>query len=288
MSYKTSLAILLCVLCVKSVIAQTQSQKLVTIATGTQAYVNSNSQPPIGALLMIHGWASQKDEVGDLYKDLAELLASKNIVSLRFDVRGESKREPSGIILTSTFASRVADAQAGYQWLSTHYPNLPIAAIGFSLGGATAMELVSRQPSAFNGLVLWSTALNPSEVVSNVQSADAIRQAIDTGKGVIQSWAKLTLTREHVLGMLGYNPQHGMSDFTGKLLAIRGSQDYLPRHEANIFEVSNAQYEQAVYLEGADHIFNVLNNKTTKGPEVISLTSNWLRDLFNQSDIQQR
>ncbi|VEL97523.1 hypothetical protein ALT761_02527 [Alteromonas sp. 76-1] len=234
-----------------------------------------------GAVLLIHGWAGQKDEVGDLYKDLAHQLSTHCIASVRFDVRGEAEREASNYTLSSTFKSRVEDAQAGLDYLQAQYPSTKLVVVGFSLGGATAMELVSTHPKAFEGLVLWSTALNPNEVVTNTQNFKEVRQALEEGQSTIKSWVDLTLTRKHVVGMLGYNPIRNLGDFEGKMLAIRGANDYLPAHEKVIFEASNAVSEDAYYLGGADHIFNVYEPNKSKKKEVLNLSVNWIKQLFN-------
>lgn len=268
---------LLCLWFAFSSFAETE----VSLSSGTQGIVAGQTKTPIGAVLLINGWASQKDEVGNLFKDLAADLAKNQIVSLRFDVQGESTRQPTGIRLSSTFASRISDSQAGFDWLQSNYPTTPVVILGFSLGGATAMEMVSRRPKSVQGLVLWSTALNPSELISNTDNASAVRQAIETGEGIINSWTKLTLTREHVLGMLGYNPQHNLAAFTGDILAIRGLNDYLPQHEATIFAQSSSKNEDVYYLNQADHIFNVLDGKHSQGPKVISITSTWIIDFMN-------
>lgn len=274
---KVLLGGLLCLCFAFSSFADTE----VSLSSGTQGIVAGNIKAPIGAVLMINGWASQKDEVGNLFKDLAADLAINKIVSIRYDIQGESTRLSSGIRLSSTFDSRIRDSQSALDWLQSNYPSTPVVILGFSLGGATAMEMISRRPASAQGLVLWSTALNPSELVSNIDNTDAVRQAIETGEGVINSWAKLTLTREHVLGMLGYNPQHNLAAFSGDILAIRGLNDYLPQHEAAIFAQSSSKNEDVFYLNQADHIFNVLDKENSQGPKVIEITNNWILNVLN-------
>jgi len=111
---------------------------------------------PKAAVLLLHGWTGHRDEVGDLFKRTAAQLVAQNIASLRIDFRGEGER--NGHRLTSTFATRIADAEAGLAFLQQHYPNTKIGVLGFSLGGATALAVVGRQPEAVQSLVLWSTA----------------------------------------------------------------------------------------------------------------------------------
>lgn len=234
-----------------------------------------------GAVLLIHGWAGQKDEVGDLYKDLAHQLSTSCVASLRFDVRGEAEREASNYTLSSTFESRVEDAQAGLDYLQAHYPNVPLIVVGFSLGGATAMELVSLHPDTFKGVVLWSSALNPNEIVTNTGNFKEVRQALVEGKSTLKSWADFTLTRQHIVGMLGYNPIRNLAAFKGQMLAIRGADDYLPAHEKVIFEASGAVREDAYYLGGADHIFNVYEPEKSKKEDVLNLSINWIKRVFN-------
>lgn len=238
-------------------------------------------KPAKGAVLFIHGWAGQKDEVGDLYKDLAHQLSTYCVASLRFDVRGEAERELSNYTLSSTFKSRMEDAQSGLDYLQHHFPNTPMIVVGFSLGGATAMELVSEHPDTFDGVVLWSTALNPNEIVTNTQNFKEVRQALEEGQSSFNTWANFTLTRKHLVGMLGYNPIRNLGAFEGKMLAIRGSDDYLPAHENVIFEASNAVSEDAFYLGGADHIFNVYEPEKSKKDDVIALSLQWIKQVLN-------
>ncbi|MEG3766770.1 alpha/beta hydrolase [Alteromonas sp. 14N.309.X.WAT.G.H12] len=247
-----------------------------SLSSGASAALEEADCPPKAAVLMIHGWAGQKDEVGDIYKILAKQLAEHCIISLRFDVQGESEREKSNYTLTSTFASRVQDAQSGLDYLQTHYPNTPLIVLGFSLGGATAMELVSQHPDTFFAMVLWSSAINPSAIATDTVNFTTIRQAVSEGKGLMKSWADFTLTREHIVGMLGYNPLRNLGQFKGHILSIRGSDDFLPAYEDKIFTASNAVTEDAYYLGGADHIFHVFEPDKSQKAKVLRLTQQWI------------
>lgn len=267
--------------------AQPQGDVINTIRidSGATAVIEQPSCEAQYSVLMIHGWAGHKDEVGDIYKSLAKRLRSQCIASLRFDVQGESERQKSHFTLTSTFESRVADAQSGLNYLQAHYPDVPVILVGFSLGGATAMELVSRHPTKITGLVLWSSALNPNEVVTNSEYADVIRASLKEGKGVLKTWADITLTQEHVVGMLGFNPIRNLAKFYGHILAIRGLDDHLPAHEAEIFKASNALTEEAYYLGGADHIFHVFDPQKSQKHRVLDLTMQWIENLANELNI---
>ncbi|GAB5558778.1 MAG: alpha/beta fold hydrolase [Synoicihabitans sp.] len=239
-----------------------------TLATGYEG-------APRAAVLLLHGWTGQRDEVGDMFKRVADQLAAQNIASLRIDFRGEGER--NGHRLTSTFATRVADAEAGLAHLQKHYPDTPIGVVGFSLGGATAMAVVGRQPEAVDSLVLWSTSGDLAvDFFTQPDTKSAMREAIEQGESVYHSWAKITFTREHLAGMIGYELIEPLSAYRGALLGIRGSEDYLTPYESRILAAANGSLEEAITIGGADHIFNTLDPKSDHDERAIDLTVRWL------------
>lgn len=237
----------------------------------------SASATPKAAVLLLHGWTGHRDEVGDLFKRTAAQLAAQNIASLRIDFRGEGER--NGHRLTSTFATRIADAEAGLAFLQQHYPETKIGVLGFSLGGATALAIVGRQPEAVESLVLWSTAGDLAvDFFTQPDMKSAMREAIEKGESVYDSWAKITFTREHLAGMIGYELIEPLSAYQGALLGIRGSEDYLTPYETRILAAANGSIEQAVAIGGADHIFNTFDPSSTHDERAITLTSRWFAE----------
>ena len=231
-------------------------------------------QPAEAVVLLLHGWASERNEVGDMFKRLASALAGHGMASLRIDFRGEGERH--GQRLTSTFAGRIADAEAALSFLQQRFPDTKIGVVGFSLGGATSLALVGRQPKAVDSLVLWSTSGDPAvDFFSNDELKPAMRQALETGEAVHQSWTKLTLTREHITGMVGYDLFTPLADYRGALLAIRGTDDYVLNYDPRILAVANGSPEEAATIGNADHIFNTLDPSSTHDERAIELTVRW-------------
>lgn len=237
----------------------------------------SATATPKAAVLLLHGWTGQRDEVGDLFKRTADQLSAQNIAALRIDFRGEGER--NGHRLTSTFATRIADAEAGLALLQQHYPNTKIGVVGFSLGGATALALVGRQPEAVDSLVLWSTAGDLAvDFFTQPDLKTATREAMENGESIYNSWEPLTLTREHLTGMLGYDLFGPLAAYQGALLGIRGSADYLTPYEPQILAAANGSIEESVVIGGADHIFNTLDPTSTHDERAITLTVRWFTD----------
>lgn len=254
----------------------TPSARALTLSSGANATLTLPlaKSSARGMVIMIHGWSGQKDEVGDLFKRQAQALAERNIASLRMNIRGESEREATNYRLTSTFVSRVQDAQAGVDWAIEHHPLLPIGLLGFSYGGATAMELISQEPAQYQSLVLWSSILNPNELLLD-QPAEPLRQALETGEGAIQDWTTLLITRAHVLGMIGFDPLRGLPQYRGALLSLRGSEDSVPQHDPEILKQAGGKRLEYRILQGADHIFNAFDPTKRYGARIIEQTAVW-------------
>lgn len=244
---------------------------------GVWATPDGTDTPPARAVLLFHGWAGKRDEVGDIYRHLAARLAEQGTASLRIDFRGEGER--NGHRLTSTFAGRVADAEASLAWVRKTCPEAKVGVVGFSLGGATAMGLVGKHPEAVTSLVLWSSAADlGADFFASGEMSAVQREAIEKGEAVFQSFAPLTITREHLLGFIGYDVLTPLAAYHGALLGLRGSDDMLPRYEDRIMAVAGAAPEQAVVIGGADHIFHVFDPEKSSEGRVLDLTLRWFAE----------
>lgn len=257
--------------------AQTQSgeRRLVLanemIATETQPHNLSRSETK-AAVLLIHGWAGQMDEVGDIYKRLAKRLAKQGIASLRINIRGESEREATNFLLTSTFESRVTDAQTGLDHLQKNYANAKFGAVGFSLGGATTLKLIGDNHQAVDSVVLWSTVGDPGTMFEDL-TAEQKQQVMQDDKVTLQRWVDVTITKKHYLGYKGYDIFTPLKAYRGAILSIRGSDDYLVPAEREIFAAASATPEFSWILEGADHTLNVYDQPNPGyGEQVLQAT----------------
>ena len=250
---------------------------VVTLSTGATAtlVLPVDNAELRGLIVLIHGWSGSPDEVGDLFKRQAHKLAEQGFASIRMGIRGESERAASGYRLDSTFLSRVADAKAGVDWITERHPGLPIGLLGFSYGGATALELVSQAPLKYDSVVLWSTTINPNDILLDPRRAVAFREAIESGEGFYDDWTRLTLTRAHVIGMIGFDPMRGLKDFKGAILSLHGSLDYLPLHGPEIIQTAGGERAEYRVIKGADHIFNAFDSDKSFGERILNMSAQW-------------
>ncbi|MAD18119.1 MAG: alpha/beta hydrolase [Alteromonadaceae bacterium] len=271
-------SMLLSFICFASNATTVVSERVITLENNMQATHTQAQGEAIASVLLIHGWAGNMNEVGDMYKRLAAQLAKQHIASLRINIRGESEREKSGYRLTSTFSSRVTDAETGLAFLRQQYSATPTGVVGFSLGGATTIRLMGLRPTDINSVVLWSSAGDPALVGQSILSPAQMREVLDKGEVKVPTWETLTVTKAHVLGMMGHDIYQNINAYNGPLLSIRGSEDYVEPIEKILLPLTSSTLAEARVIQGADHIFDSFNPESQYDERVIKQTLDWLVD----------
>ncbi len=75
----------------------------------------ADAESPVPAVLMLHGYGSSADDVGDMYGRLAESLAAEGIGSLRIDFAGMGASTASQ--LDYDYETQTTDAMIALDWL---------------------------------------------------------------------------------------------------------------------------------------------------------------------------
>lgn len=265
------------------------SEQFLLLDNQTQAiYQPSVTQQTRASVIMIHGWTGTLNEVGNLYQRLARQLAELGIASLRVQIQGEHNQ--ADFLLTSTFQSRIDDAQRGVDYLREHHPTLPLGVVGFSLGGATAIGLVNQNlrsiesgkgENTINDLtsvVLWSSVINPDEVERHYMTPELMQRLNAKGEVKVMTYQPFRLNKRHVLGLRGYSDLvEQFNQYQGALLMLRGSKDSVKRHEPAVFAKSKATPAEYRIIHGANHIFNVLDPNSTFDERLLDATIEWLQ-----------
>ena len=231
------------------------------------------------AIVMLHGTASHKDEVGDLYKSLAAKLAELGIASIRIDFAGFGDSE---VAMTDyTLTSAVKDATAALDHLSSH-PLIDIerlGVIGFSQGALIA-QLVAVQHPSIKTLVAWSPAIGDGITAMQDFYNAHIQQAKTEGFARIElGWRDdLLVSKQWFDELANQTSLSDLANFTGATLAISGSEDkVLPWENATtLVNATGSDNAQAIVIKGADHIFNVLQESQPQPNALLSITTHWL------------
>jgi uncharacterized protein len=227
------------------------------------------------AVLMLHGFASQKDEVGDMYRREARALAERGVASLRIDFvgTGDSTRP----YVDNTWTNMLDDALAAYDWLEAH-PRIidgQVGVLGFSMGGKVALGVVAQRPDAA-ALATWSGALADGlpagyEALYPQAVADG-SVVVDLGFTVVElglDWFETFMAATPLTDALAV--------YRGPALAVVGDLDVVvpPATSAQFIQMLDSDDKRLHTIEGADHIFGVLTGDQTLTNEVLAVTADW-------------
>lgn len=229
------------------------------------------------AVLMLHGFASQKDEVGDMYKRLARALAERGYASLRIDFAGSGDSQQPYLDLT--YPGMVADARAALDWLIARPETIDsrIGVQGFSLGSMVGATVVGSDPRVM-GFASWSGAIYDGgfygpEMLAACE-ANGGHLVLDLGFTTIDVSCAFfsTLAAETAL--------QDIAPYAEPILLMDGSMDTtvdpaVSRHVVDVVQSLDATLR---ILPGADHIYLVLTPDQTLANQCITITADWWAD----------
>jgi hypothetical protein len=225
-------------------------------------------------VLMIHGFASNKNEVGDMYKIMAHELASTGISSLRIDFRGWG--ESAGIESDITLHGMLSDASIALDYLI--YSNLTkkskIGVVGFSIGASIAAKLIKSMYYSIKSVVLLSSVGNVFEDqslslkenftknISSIHENDLFDYDLPHAKGNLKS--------SYIRSLKQFNVYEDIKSINIPTLLIAGSNDRSAERSRIIFENSPSENKNILIIPDSDHIFHALDQNSSDSKTVIS------------------
>ncbi len=230
------------------------------------------------AILMCHGFASHKNEVGDMYKRLAEKLAHEGIASLRIDFPGWG--ESGGEMADSSIETRVNAAAEAYKYLSNldSVDTARMGILGFSMGGATAIISAGENPSWYKSMVTWSSAGNLGKNFMSSLGKERFDEAMEKGIITIDlGWREVTLKKGFFEKLSKYDVMKNLEKYPGAFLCIAGTEDFSAAHIPEFTSRAKGRPTEGVLLSGADHIFGVLGEDQTTAENVMDKTLAWFK-----------
>jgi uncharacterized protein len=241
---------------------------------GTLAIPDKAKDAP--AVLLLHGFASSRDEVGDMYKNLAGSLAKEGVASLRIDFRGWG--ESAGDMQDSTIHGMVDDTQTAYNFLAKQdfVDAKRIGVVGFSLGGGVAIVSGAQNPTWYKSMVLWSSVgdLKPDFVED--LGGWAFDKAKNDGMVILDlGFRTVWLKNSFFTGLEEYKLQDLIKQYPGAFLAIAGSEDFSAKYVKGFVDSLSGSPKESSIIKGADHIYGVLTEDQTMANSVIDQTAKW-------------
>jgi dienelactone hydrolase len=226
------------------------------------------------AVLMLHGFASHKDEVGDMYLREARRLAARGIASLRIDFAGTGDSEQP--YTANTWTGMVADAVTAYDWLVDNRRTVDagIGVLGFSMGSKVGLGLLAERPD-IPAFASWSGALGDGIPPGFM---DLYEDAQENGSVVLDlGFAVVELSLAWFDTMIASTPLTDAAGYIGSILAVAGSEDTTvdPSVSEAFVALLHSPDETLRIIDGADHIYNVLTSDQTRAEAAMAITADW-------------
>ena len=118
------------------------------------------------AVIMLHGFCDDKDEINFVHTELARKLCDRGIAVIRFDFAGSGSSD--GLFEDMTISSEIADCLAVLDTVAASdlIDKERIALHGSSLGACIASMVVGMRPDRIKALSMWCPA---PDVVYNLK-----------------------------------------------------------------------------------------------------------------------
>lgn len=198
-----------------------------------------------GAVIVCHGMESNKNSEKLVF--LADALASRNILALRFDFSyvGES----SGKFEDITYTGEVDDLRAAYALVRRRDPG-KIAILGSSMGGTVALLFAAEEP-AITALVTVAAPVHPEQFPQRTLTAKEIDQWRNRGF-TLYNGQRLNVSLLHDLEKI--NILQAAARITCPVLIMHGDADeVVPVREAHELHGCLNNSRRLLVLKGCDH-----------------------------------
>jgi pimeloyl-ACP methyl ester carboxylesterase len=239
---------------------------------GTLAVPDAGATGP--AVVMLHGFASSRDEVGGLFAQQAAALAAEGIASLRIDFRGYGESE--GDMADTTLEGLVADAAGARSYLAEVDGVDPerIGVIGYSFGAAVAM----LEPDDFASVVVWGQMGDLQAEFLEFLGQDFYDTAAAEGVASVDlGWRVISLKQTFFDSLAKHDLAKSFAGYAGPFLTIAGDSDPAAAYFDQYLGLAAGKTE-ALTISGADHMLGVFSEQPEIGQQVIDKTTAWMRD----------
>jgi dienelactone hydrolase len=230
------------------------------------------------AVVMLHGYASSKDEAGNGYQIFAPELARAGIASIRIDFMGcgDSAVDHAGF----TIDVGVREAELAADFIAA-YPEVDperIGVMGWSKGGAVALLAAGRVPR-FKSVLTWAGAPELSGAVYNAEAWDiAKRDGVYVAEFDWRGPLNLSLEAFEVAARTDVLAEFSRS--TAPVFAIAGSEDTVvpPETTDRIKAASGNAASRTLIIPGADHTFNIFTGDMGAFNVLTRETTGWFKE----------
>ena len=248
-----------------------------TTVTLDQGIVGTLSVPEGGAtgpaVVMLHGFASSRDEIGGIFAAQAAALAEAGIASLRIDFRGY------GDSTSATEASITIDRMLEDSAIArTHLASVEgvdptrVGVLGYSFGAAIAMLDQQNYPA----IVTWGQMGDLKGEFLEFLGQPAFDTARATGNFTVDlGWRVISLDAPFFDSVEKHDLAAAFAGFDGPFLTIAGADDPAVNYFDQYLGLAKGS-KSSLVIPGTDHMLGVYSDQPEIGAQVVAETTAWL------------
>lgn len=227
------------------------------------------------AVLLLHGFGSHKNEVGNLYERLAHKLAKQGIASLRIDFSGWGDSKEA--MEESNLDNMITDAEISYQFLRTNPAIQNISICGFSLGAYIGFRLAQIEKES-RALIMLSPAGDPSSDLKQLLKLSSLDPKTKRDKNEFDlGWRVVSLGKSFFSSLMNTPSLEKLGSINIPILAISATEDFSYQYMKTIRKNSTSD-QIIVSLNHSDHIFGI-KSAHDQSAIVIDFIKDWLVSL---------
>ena len=226
---------------------------------------------PFPCVLMLHGTFSNSEEVGNAFATLAHALAENGIASVRFDFVGAAHSTVDYVNYSISSCMSDCESVLSYMKKEPEFDMDHMTILGFSQGAALALYYAGLHPK-FRNVVSWSGFIDLSYMVDPKEYEEAKQNGF--AHLDIDWCGPLDRGLRWYEECMNLPSAETFNDINVPILAVAGSDDTVvsPDHSEEIIAKAKDRNSELFIVEGADHVFNLLNGETGPLDKVIHKT----------------
>lgn len=252
------------------------AQAAETVLTLDAGVVGTLSLPEGGAsgpaVVMLHGFASNRDEIGGIFAAQAAALAEAGIASLRIDFRGYG--DSAGAEAEVTIDRMLEDAAIARAHLASveGVDATRIGALGYSFGAAIAM----LEPADYAAVAVWGQMGDLKGEFVEFLGEEAFVTARETGNYTVDlGWRVISLDAPFFASVENHDLAAGFAGYAGPFLTLAGADDPATIYFEQYLGLA-AGPSEAITIPGTDHMLGVYSDQPEIGADVVARTTAWL------------